>query len=58
VKSYSYLLSENAGSIVSGASQSGAPLVVGSETVPEPTGGMLVLLGMAVLAMRRKTMMV
>ena len=58
VKSYSYLLSENAGSIVSGASQSGTPLVVGSETVPEPTGGMLMLLGMVVLAMRRKTMMV
>lgn len=45
------------GSFVSGTSASGGtPFTVGS--VPEPTGGMLMLFGMVVLAMRRKTMMV
>lgn len=47
---------QSGGHIVDGTGQ-GTALNV-TTVVPEPTGGMLMLFGMAVLAMRRKTMMV
>ena len=54
----SFSLSEvqRGGHIVGGTGQ-GTALNV-TTVVPEPTGGMLMLFGMVVLAMRRKTMMV
>lgn len=50
-----FSLDEMGGHIVGGTNQSGSPLAVTS-VVPEPTSGMLVVLGMAGLALRRKTM--
>lgn len=47
---------QSGGHIVGGTGQ-GTALNV-TTVVPEPTGGMLMLFGMVVLAMRRKTMMV
>lgn len=47
---------QSGGHIVDGTGQ-GTALNV-TTVVPEPTGGMLMLFGMVVLAMRRKTMMV
>lgn len=46
------------GNIVKGYSTSGGTPLKVSTVIPEPTGGMLMLFGMVVLAMRRKTMMV
>lgn len=43
-----------AGAITSGTNQSGVTAYRISEVVPEPTGGMLILLGMAVMALKRK----
>ena len=50
-----YNVGDVSGNIV-GSNSQGTPLNV-TTVVPEPTGGMLMLLGMAVLAMRRKTRM-
>lgn len=52
----SYGYDDVLGNIV-GSNAQGKVLYV-SEVVPEPTSGMLMLLGMAVLAMRRKTKMI
>ena len=49
-----YSLADAVDNIVKGGSASGgSPLAVAS-VIPEPTGGVLMLLGMAVLAIRRK----
>ena len=51
-----YSLAQVADNIVrSGSPSGGSPLAVTS-VIPEPTGGVLMLLGMAVLAVRRKNM--
>ena len=49
-----YSLADVTGSIVGGSSPSGGSPLAVTSVIPEPTGGVLMLLGVAALAMRRK----
>ena len=49
-----YSLADVTGSIVGGSSASGGSPLTVTSVIPEPTGGVLMLLGLAALAVRRK----
>ena len=51
-----YSLADAVDNIVKGGSASGGSPLAVTSVIPEPTGGVLMLLGMAVLAVRRKNM--
>ena len=51
-----YSLADAVDNIVKGGSASGGSPLTVTSVIPEPTGGVLMLLGMAVLAVRRKNM--